>query len=253
VSGVRLEEPKGCGSPHHACRDQMARCRPGSLPAGRATSSHMTRLGRRRKRSLPRPPRAQQTQRLLAGADPGVDVRGKAPTYPFRLRSNRHLRAGQFWAMPLRIRRVACGAAVKERGTNRQVGPSWLATEGWLPSPSGLERSSPAARTSAPPGPKQEPSVRRAVRPLVVPSERLAGTAADARVRGRADAESRMGIPKRACVVLLADVVGRRSDATSVVTLTTMPSARPITAPSAMAAPTLIRASVFRAAAQQRA
>jgi len=34
-------------------------------------------------------------------------------------------------------------------------------------------------------------------RPPVVPSERLAGTAGDARIRGRARAESRKGIPLR--------------------------------------------------------
>jgi hypothetical protein len=44
---------------------------------------------------------------------------------------------------------------------------------------------------------KQERRTGLAPPLLVVPSERLAGTAGDARIRGRAGAESRKRIPKR--------------------------------------------------------
>lgn len=46
------------------------------------------------------------------------------PTYPFTPKSNRHLRPGQFWAIPLRDGRYACGRvmAVPAFGPTDRVG-----------------------------------------------------------------------------------------------------------------------------------
>jgi hypothetical protein len=76
--------------------------------------------------------RSCSPQPAVAAARRRVRPRAKPSDRAARLRENREhvARVGA---------RAHRRAAVKERGTNRQVGPSWSATEGWLPSPSCLE------------------------------------------------------------------------------------------------------------------